>query len=99
MTKFQELINSEKPVLIDFYADWCQPCQMMKPILAKVKENVGETAQIIKVDTEKHPELSQSLNIRGIPTLMIFQKGELKFRHSGMLDEQTLVSEINKYVN
>jgi thioredoxin 1 len=82
--KFQDLINSEKPTLIDFYAEWCQPCQMMKPILAELKKKIGDTASVIKIDTEKNRELSGQLNIMSIPTLMIYHKGELKWRHSGM---------------
>ena len=96
--KFQELINSEKPVLLDFYADWCGPCQMMKPILVQVKEKLGEQATIVKIDTEKTQELSTSLGIRSIPTLMIYKKGEQLWRHSGVVDADQLSQIISQHI-
>lgn len=97
--KFQEIINSDKPTLVDFYADWCQPCQMMKPILVELKEKMGDAVQIIKIDTEKNQELSAKLQIRSIPTLMIYQRGEVKWRHSGVMNLKELESQIHKIAN
>lgn len=88
--KFQNLINSEIPVLLDFYADWCGPCQAMKPILVNLKERMGEKVKIIKIDTEQNQDLSVYLQIRSIPTLMIYQKGQQVWRHSGVVDTQQL---------
>ena len=88
--KFQNLINSEIPVLLDFYADWCGPCQAMKPILVELKEKMGDRALIVKIDTEKNQELSAQLQIRSIPTLMIYHKGEQKWRHSGVVSTDQL---------
>jgi thioredoxin 1 len=96
--KFQNLINSEIPVLLDFYADWCSPCQAMKPILVELKERMGNRAMIVKIDTEKNQDLSQHLGIRSIPTLMIYHKGDLIWRHSGMASVADLEEELNKII-
>jgi thioredoxin 1 len=97
--KFQNLINSDKPVLLDFYADWCGPCQAMKPILVQLKEKVGEDAIIVKIDTEKNQDLSVYLQIRSIPTLMLYKKGEMLWRHSGVVDANELFDLIQKHSN
>ena len=97
--KFQNLINSEKPVLLDFYADWCGPCQAMKPILMQLKEKIGEEATIVKIDTEKNQEVSSFLQIRSIPTLMLYKKGEMLWRHSGVVDTNELYDLIKKHSN
>lgn len=78
MEKFQDLIKSDKPVLIDFFATWCGPCKMMHPVLEELAEKVGEKARIIKIDIDRNQELSAVHNVRSVPTLMIFQKGKLK---------------------
>ena len=75
MEKFQDLIKSDKPVLIDFFATWCGPCKMMHPVLEELAEKVGEKARIIKIDIDRNQELSAVHNVRSVPTLMIFQKG------------------------
>lgn len=89
-TSFNDLIASEKPVLIDFYADWCGPCKAMAPILEELKEEVGDDARVVKINVDKNPNISEALQIRGIPTFMVFQNGDLKFRASGMMGKMQL---------
>ncbi len=96
---FNDLIQSEIPVLIDFSAEWCGPCKAMAPILKDVAVSVGEHAKIIKIDIDKNPEIAQQLNITGVPTLAIYKNGELKWRVSGMQSAFSLVSQLELYKN
>lgn len=96
-TKFEEIIKSETPVLIDFFATWCGPCQMMHPILEELHKLVGDKARIIKIDIDKNQQLAAVYNVRSVPTLMIFKGGELKWRASGVHRAADLEAELSKY--
>lgn len=95
--KFQELINSERPVLIDFFATWCQPCKVQSSVLTSVKENVGDAARIVKIDVDQFPAIAAEYGVRGVPTLAIFKNGELLWKESGVHDVNTLTNLLNQY--
>ena len=88
---FQDIINSDKPVLIDFYATWCGPCQTLGPILKQVKDSLGDRVSIIKVDVDKNQELAAMQQVRGVPTMMLFQNGKQVWRQSGVLSKEEII--------
>ena len=97
-TKFQELIQSERPVLIDFFATWCQPCKVQSSVLTTVKENVGDKARIVKIDIDQYPAIATQYGVRGVPTLAVFKNGELLYKESGIHDVNRLTGLLEKFV-
>ena len=94
---FNEIINSDKPVLVDFFAEWCGPCKMMAPILKDVKKDVGDAVTIIKVDVDKSPQAAQEYQVQGVPTLILFKNGKSVWRQSGVVPKAGLVGVIKKF--
>jgi thioredoxin 1 len=98
MGNFNELIASDKPTLVDFYATWCGPCKAMAPVLEDLKKSMGDGVRIIKIDVDKNPEVASKFQIRGVPTFILFKNNEVKWRQSGGMSKQTLVSKIEPHV-
>lgn len=98
MSKFGELIETRVPVLIDFYADWDDACKGMHPVLRDVAAALGDKARVIKIDIDKNKELADALRVKGLPTLMIYKNGEMKWRQSGEQDANTLIGLVKEFV-
>lgn len=96
MSKFNELINSDQPILVDFFAEWCRPCKTMAPILQDVVSKLNGKAKIIKVDIEKNAKAASKYGVKTVPTLVVFKSGEIKWRHSGVIPANELIEILQK---
>lgn len=85
-----DIIQGERPVLVDFHAEWCGPCKMMKPVLAELRQKMGEAVRILKIDIDRNPEITNSLQISGVPTLILFKQGQQLWRQSGVVNAKQL---------
>ncbi|PTM05785.1 MAG: thioredoxin [Bacteroidetes bacterium] len=97
MSNFSNIINQDKPVLIDFFGEWCGPCKMMSPILKDVKKALGDSISIIKIDVDKNPQLSEKYQVRGVPTLMLFKAGKQLWRQSGLLQKDEIIKIVSSH--
>jgi len=98
MSAFTDKINSDKPTLVDFHADWCGPCKMQEPILKSVHKKIGDKVSFLKVDIDKNPRASSSYQIEGVPTLLLFKNGEIKWRHSGVVSAHVLEQVLTQHI-
>lgn len=98
MSKFSEIVKSSTPTLVDFYATWCGPCQAMMPVLEQVKNKLGSSVRILKIDVDKNIDIAEKFKVRGVPTFVLFQNGEILWRQSGGMDLNTLLKKIQSSV-
>lgn len=97
MKNFNDLIHSPKPVLVDFFAEWCGPCKAMPPILREVKAALGDEATIIKIDVDKNPDAAAAFNVKSVPTLILFKHGNIMWRQSGVVSANELLLLFRQY--
>ena len=94
---FAEIIKGETPVLVDFFAEWCGPCKTMSPILKEFATQMGDRVRVLKIDVDKNPAVAQTYRIQGVPTLILLQNGQLKWRQSGVVQKKQLEEVVNKF--
>jgi thioredoxin 1 len=99
MSTFNDIIQSEKPILVDFFATWCGPCQTLAPILKDVKDKLGDRISIIKIDVDKNQQIASQYQVRGVPTMILFQNGKQLWRQSGVLSSSDLIKVIAEKSN
>ncbi|OAD46553.1 thioredoxin [Polaribacter atrinae] len=99
MSNFTEIINQDKAVLVDFFAEWCGPCKTMSPILKEVKDALGDAVSIVKIDVDKNQSLAAKYQVRGVPTLMLYKSGKQVWRQSGVVSKNELITIINNGSN
>lgn len=97
MSTFSEIINKDQPVLVDFFATWCGPCQTLSPILKEVKDELGDAVSVIKIDVDKNQAIASQFQVRGVPTLLLFKNGNQVWRQSGLLSRTDLVRIIRQH--
>lgn len=97
--KFNDIISSDKPVLVDFFAEWCGPCKSMSPILKEVKDAVGDKVTIIKLDVDKNPQTASQYRVQGVPTLILFKNGNILWQQSGVISKNQLVKTLQNSFN
>ncbi len=95
MGKFSDIVKSETPTLVDFYATWCGPCKTMAPVLEQLKDQMGSKVRVLKIDVDKNQEVAEKFKIRGVPTFILFKSGEILWRQSGVIELKTLKEKIN----
>ena len=98
MSAFQQILSDPKPVLIDFYAEWCGPCKMMPPILKELKEKMGDTLRNIKIDVDTNPQIASHYQVRGVPTLVLMKEGVVAWKQSGFMDANALEKTIQNHL-
>ena len=94
---FKDIINSDIPVLVDFYADWCGPCKMLAPILKQVKDELGDAVKVVKINVDKNPSAATKFQVRGVPTMLLFKNGKQLWRQSGVLQKNDIVGIIKSH--
>ncbi len=97
-SSFQNIIDSKIPVLVDFFADWCGPCKMLAPILAQVKQELGDNVKIVKIDVDKNQALANTYQVRGVPTMLLFKNGKQVWRQSGVVQRNDLINVVRSFL-
>lgn len=98
MSKFTDLVNGNNPVLVEVFADWCNPCKTIAPILKEVKSSFNNSIKIIKIDIDKNQQIADKFQIKGVPALLLFKNGEVIWRHSGLIDKDQLINIIKEKI-